>query len=147
MDVRAAKVHLQLKCWTQSDMAGMEEVLWVPFEQRPEWQGFSVRLGPAQSTPVVEISYSDQDAETLAYFYTVLEDGEKSLRALQLTKEVPPSVRLLQPAAGHCGRARPFTIPSWASASSSLSCVAFIPACKLFALTPTRAREQCRSST
>lgn len=69
-------------------MAGMEEVLWVPFEQRPEWQGFSVRLGPAQSTPVVEISYSDQDAETLAYFYTVLEDGEKSLRALQLTKEV-----------------------------------------------------------
>ena len=65
----------------------------MPLSLRPEWadlaaavQGLMSDAGPGST--VVAIDYSEDDAETLAYFRAVVAAGETSARALQLTEEV-----------------------------------------------------------
>ena len=69
-------------------MEQVEELAWTPFAERPEWRQFAVRRMSPTSKPVVSIKYSPEHEETLAYFYTAVENGELSLRVLQLTEEV-----------------------------------------------------------
>ena len=65
----------------------------MPLSLRPEWadlaaaaQRYMSNAGPGSA--VVAIDYSEDDAETLAYFRAVVAAGETSARALQLTEEV-----------------------------------------------------------
>ncbi|XP_055373127.1 protein farnesyltransferase/geranylgeranyltransferase type-1 subunit alpha [Condylostylus longicornis] len=60
---------------------------WVPYSQRKEWADVVPLKQDDGDNPVVMIAYSDRFRDVHDYFRAILTSGEKSERALNLTKD------------------------------------------------------------
>ena len=61
---------------------------WLPLSRRKGWEDVEPVAQDEGANPPCPINYSPEFTETMSYFRAVLKAGEKSERALRLTKEV-----------------------------------------------------------
>lgn len=59
---------------------------WIPLSEREEWQ--DVEPVPVDPGKVIAIQYKDRHKECIGYFRAIMQMGEKSQRALELTEAV-----------------------------------------------------------
>ncbi|GKC54854.1 hypothetical protein Tco_1077599 [Tanacetum coccineum] len=64
-----------------------EEDMRIPFSQRLEWADVTPVPQNDGPNPVVPIQYTEEFTDTMSYFRAVYLSDERSLRALQITKE------------------------------------------------------------
>ncbi|KIZ02829.1 proteinfarnesyltransferase/geranylgeranyltransferase type-1 subunit alpha, partial [Monoraphidium neglectum] len=61
----------------------------IPYSRRPEWADIEpLPPPPGDAGKVVSIHYAERHAEALGYFRAILAKGEKTARALDLTRQL-----------------------------------------------------------
>eukprot|EP01114_Cavostelium_apophysatum_P019247 TRINITY_DN6149_c0_g2_i1.p1 TRINITY_DN6149_c0_g2~~TRINITY_DN6149_c0_g2_i1.p1 ORF type:complete len:337 (-),score=73.09 TRINITY_DN6149_c0_g2_i1:37-981(-) len=71
-----------------SDSEGEDEIKYVPFSQRSEWNDVTPIKQDDGDNPICQIAYTEQFTDTMNYFRAILHKNERSERALSLTDEV-----------------------------------------------------------